>query len=249
MATALAMHSPAPVSAPMPAPMRVAVTQPYIFPALSYYQLVRSSDIFILYDDVNYISRGFINRNTYLDRGVPRRFTLPVPGASINRKIMDLQYSGDVKSIIEGIRHAYARSPYFQDVFPLIRGVLEHHDRDITSVCRAGIMAVFDYLGHSIHIPRAAELDYNRSLPAADRLVEICHLVGGGHYINSQGGKKLYDKESFSARGIQLSFLNPRQIEYDQGAIPFVPQLSIIDILMRCSRAETRFLLDEYDLE
>ncbi|MCC5881581.1 MAG: WbqC family protein [Halomonas sp.] len=229
--------------------IKVAVAQPYIFPAISYYQLVRCSDIFVLYDDANYITRGFINRNTYMVRGVPRRFTLPVPGASINRKIKDLQFSSDVKDVIEGIRHAYSRAPYFKDVFPVICRVLEYRDRDITAICREGIKEVFNYLGFPVIVIRSAELEYDRTLPADERLMEICRRMGGCHYINSQGGKKLYQKDNFSSRGIRLSFLEPRKFTYQQGAESFVPQLSIVDALMRCSRDEVRAMLDEYDLD
>lgn len=228
--------------------MKVAVMQPYLFPALSYFQLVGGVERFVLYDDVNYISRGFINRNSVLDQGKVRRFSVPVPGASINRRICELAFSPEVSSIVEGLRHAYARAPQFAAVYPWVREVLTGEERDITTLCRHAIEATFDYLDWPVSITRASCLDYDRDQSAADRLITITRLQGGDHYVNSLGGQRLYDREAFAARGVRLSFLQPREVGYSQGQKSFVPRLSMIDVLMWCSRDRVSELLEAYDL-
>ncbi len=228
--------------------MKVAVMQPYLFPALSYFQLVGAVDRFVLYDDVNFIKRGFINRNSLLDHGQVRRFSVPVPGASIHRRIEELAFSPEVADIVEGIRHAYARAPYFEEVFPRVREVFTDPQRDITHVCGRALEMVFDYLERPVTLLRASQLAYDRQQPAARRLMEITRSLGADHYLNSLGGQSLYARDEFAEHGITLSFLQPREIAYDQGQPAFEPRLSMIDVLMWCSPRCARELLDAYDL-
>ncbi|WP_248638492.1 WbqC family protein, partial [Citrobacter koseri] len=62
--------------------MKIGIMQPYLFPYLGYFQLINAVDQFVIYDDVNYIRQGYINRNTILMGNSPQRFTVAVPGAS-----------------------------------------------------------------------------------------------------------------------------------------------------------------------
>lgn len=228
--------------------MKVAVMQPYLFPYLGYYQLAHCADVFVLYDDVTFIKGGYINRNRVLVNGQPQRVTIPVPGASSNKKINELCFSGDIRKALTTIKQAYAKAPYFQDVFPMVEGVLTHPDRDIPSICRLGIEKVFGYLGLDTRLMLSSNLEYDRALPAADRLVEICQMLGANDYVNSIGGQALYSKAHFEGRGCNLSFISMDEVSYSQGQDEFVPNLSIIDALMWCDRATVIQLLDKYQL-
>ena len=115
--------------------MITAVMQPYLFPYLGYFQLINCSDNFIIYDDVNFIKGGYINRNYILSNGEKQRFTVSVPGASQNKKINELCYSGDVKKVLASIHHAYSKAPYFEKVYPLIEKILKRKERSISDVC------------------------------------------------------------------------------------------------------------------
>lgn len=222
--------------------------QPYLFPYIGYYQLVRCVDKFVVYDDVNYIKRGYVNRNHILDQGCRRRFTVPVPGGSIHKKISELSFSGEVEDILEGIRHAYVKAPFFEEVFPLVKKVFEGEDRRISAVCSNGINEVFCYLGMNLDISCSSRLEYDRFLSGADKLMAICDVLGSRQYVNSIGGQELYEKEYFSLKGFDISFLKTREINYDQRGKQFISNLSMIDVLMWCSREDVKALLDEYDL-
>src|SRR5690554_1040537 len=92
--------------------MKLAVMQPYLFPYLGYFQLIHAVDLFVIYDDVAFIKQGYINRNSILSRGQPLRFTLPVPGASSNRKICELHYAEDAGKLLKTVAQSYARAPH-----------------------------------------------------------------------------------------------------------------------------------------
>ena len=67
--------------------MKVAVMQPYFVPYIGYFRLINAVDKFVLLDDVNYINRGWINRNRILLGERPHTITIPLKGASQNKKI------------------------------------------------------------------------------------------------------------------------------------------------------------------
>lgn len=228
--------------------MKVAVMQPYLFPYIGYYQLARCADVLVLYDNVNYIKGGYINRNYILQGGQRTRITLPVPGASSNKEIGELRFSEDTRKVLKTIAHVYSKAPFFADVFPLVQDVIGHACRDITAVCAEGLTTVFSYLGLKVSLERASALTYDRDLPADERLVAICRNLGSRHYVNAIGGQALYTKDRFAELDCALSFIESKAPGYQQGPHEFVPNLSMIDVLMWCPKADIVAMLDAYEL-
>lgn len=226
----------------------VAIMQPYLFPYLGYYQLLHYADIFVLYDDVNYIKRGFINRNTLLANGKPQRFTLPVVSGSQNRLIKDVKFTNETGKLLKTIRHNYARAPFFHDVFPLIESVLNQQKRDIAEVCRASLVQVANHLGISLDVRLSSQIDYDRQASSEGKLISICQQLDSKRYVNTIGGQKLYDKCVFGEKGISLSFIHMGDVSYTQGSQPFVANLSFIDVLMWCPKEQVPSLLNQYHI-
>ena len=169
--------------------MKLAVMQPYLFPYIGYFQLIYAADLFLLYDDVSYIKQGFINRNRVLSPNGEVRFIVPVPGASSNKLISGLYFSTDVVKVLKTFEQSYSRAPYFEAVYPLIRQVIEHEDRSVTSVCLKSFEAIFSYLGLDKQFKKTSELDYERTESAQDRLIALCHKFEADCYINAPGGR------------------------------------------------------------
>ena len=224
-----------------------AVMQPYLFPYIGYYQLVNASDVFIVYDDVTFIKQSFINRNSILTNGEPKRFSLPVPGASSNALIKNLDYAPAVK-LLKTVQQNYSKAPYYQDVIGIISSILTKKSRSVARLNELSIRKVFDYLGLKKQIVFASDLDYDRTADRADRLITLTKMHGCMHYINSPGVKELYDKKYFDKQGIKLSFIQSEIKPYTQASKEFVPYLSIIDILMNCSKEEIYKMLSNYKL-
>lgn len=226
--------------------MNVAIMQPYLFPWIGYFQLIYQSDIFVLYDDACFIKQGYINRNSILCNGQAQRFTVPVPGASSYKRINELCFSDQVGKIVKTVGQCYSKAPYFQDVMPLVEAVLFHQQRDITACCQRAIESIFGYLGMERKIIRSAELDYDRTENAENKVIGMCKALKGDMYVNSTGGRHLYRADSFAAQGITLRFLQANNTEYAQGEHNFVPYLSIIDVLMHCEPDQIKQALKNY---
>lgn len=226
-----------------------AVMQPYLFPYLGYYQLANSVDEFVFFDDVNFIKRGFINRNSMLRQSEAMRFTLPVQKASQNRLIKDHYFTEDSSGVLSQLREAYAEAPQFSAVFPVVQSVLNDADRSVVNITTNSVESIFEYLGLSKRFSLSSGIAKSDTSRGQDKIIEICVAKDASVYVNAIGGKDLYDPEAFSSRGIELKFIRMLDKPYAQPVRPFVPNLSIIDALMNCTKAEVVELLRAYELE
>ena len=134
-------------------------------------------------------------------------------------------------------------------MYKIIRDVFSSPNRGVANLCQLSIIKVLEYLNINKKIIKSSELEYDRSLPAAERLMDICNTFGSSEYLNSIGGKALYSKEYFYNSGFSLKFVRMENISYNQGGNEFVPNLSIIDVLMWCSKKQVRELLEAYTFE
>lgn len=221
--------------------------QPYLFPYLGYYQMAASVDRWVFHDDVMYIKQGYINRNSILVNGAAHRFTVPIRNQSDSRAINEHHAMPPFDKILRVISQAYAKSACFSTVFPIVESVLDGRETNIARIAGASVHAVFEYLGKKLQIEWSSEMSGHKHLKGQDRVLSICKTVGATVYVNPIGGVDLYDEESFASRGIRLFFHRMRPVHYQQGPFPFVPNLSMIDVLMHNTPDEVAAFLREYD--
>ena len=228
--------------------MRVAIMQPYLFPYLGYYQLAAAVDRWVFHDDVMYIKQGYINRNSVLVNGAAYRFTVPIRDQSNFRAINEHHSIPPFDKILRVIAQAYAKAPNFSRVFPMVASVLDGRETNIARMGGASLHAVFDYLGIGVQSGWTSEMSGHQHLKAQERVLAICKTLGASEYVNPIGGVKLYDEATFASRGIHLRFHRMRPVSYPQGNSPFVPNLSMIDVLMHNDPDRAISLLRECDL-
>ena len=220
-------------------------------PVHRYRQIIAFADKFVLFDDVNYIVRGWINRNNILLNGKPFLFTLPIEGASPHKQIRQLELQDDRKvrsKLLRSLECAYHKAPMFDEVFPVISGIINDTERDLVKFLHFQFLEIYKYLGIEDNTLLSSGIPQDPNLRAQDKIMGICKYLGADHYINAIGGQELYDKEYFRSRNVKLSFLKMNEIRYHQFNDDFVPNLSIIDVLMFNSAEGTRKLLQEFEL-
>ena len=221
--------------------------QPYLFPYLGYFKLVRSVDRFVFFDDVNFVRRGWVNRNRLLLSGRVCYFTAPLVGASQNVRICDIRVSYEVdwiKKLETSIRQSYGKAPYFREVFRLLAVSLFDREASIGEMAKKSVVAVSRYLGLSTEFVWSSSQYQNQVLKGEERLLDICAQEEAGVYCNLPGGKSIYDKELFRKRGVELIFMEPKLHEYPQFSSVFQPSLSIIDVLMHNDRGVVGRMLE-----
>ncbi|CAB3778808.1 hypothetical protein LMG28138_00607 [Pararobbsia alpina] len=209
--------------------------QPYFFPYLGYFQLMAKVNAFVLYDDVNFINRGWINRNRININGAAHMLTVPLQHASQNQLICDIAMSDDSawrNRIVKSIQQAYARSSQFQRVFPLVERIVHHPANSLADYLLHGLTCLRDHLGLKTDIVATSRRYGNADLKAQARIVDICLRENANLYINSIGGLELYDRTHFEQQGLKLAFLTPALQPHSDAGAAFIPGLSIIDVLM-----------------
>lgn len=232
--------------------MKIAVMQPYIFPYIGYFQLINAVDYFVIYDDVNFIKGGWVNRNRILINGKDSFLTIPCINKSPNKLIKDVNVdvsSKEFKNLLKTICLAYKKSKHFNEVYPLIEDILKTKEVSIADLAVKSIKKICNYLDIKTEI-KIASIDFHDSKgqERAERLITICEKLKSESYINAIGGVDLYQKEIFSQKGVKLNFLKTNQIIYEQFQNEFIPWLSIIDTLMFNSKEEIVVMLNNYDL-
>jgi len=228
--------------------MKVAVMQPYFFPYLGYFQLIQAVDAFVVYDDVNYIKKGWINRNYILTKDDKQLLTIPLKDASQNRLINEIEMCAMNRKNIETIRQRYYKAPQFSCIFPLVEDIMMQSEKNLARFLNYGLRGVCHYL--DLH-PRwyiSSTLKKDNKLKGQEKILAICEELKATHYINAPGGRNIYDKKVFTSRGIQLSFIQPKSIAYCQFGNKFLPNLSIIDVMMFNNKEQCTKLLKEYEL-
>lgn len=231
--------------------MKIAILQPYFFPYLGYWQLIHDVDRFVIYDDVNYIKRGWVNRNRILVNGQPVYITAPLIKASQNKLICDINLCPSLNwrnKMIKSIELAYRKSTWFNDVFLLIEKLIRYDVENLSDYLSYHLNALSKFLEIKTEFIFSSRCYRKEHLSGQKRIIDICKRLGATIYINPIGGITLYDPAAFLEAGIDLRFLSTQNIHYKQRGDGFVPWLSIIDVLMGIGPEGVKDHLNSYEL-
>lgn len=230
---------------------KIGIMQPYFFPYIGYWQLMKAVDEYVIYDDVNYIKKGWINRNNILLNGNKHLITLPLDKASQFQLINQVRITSNdnfKQKILRTIEQAYKKAPYFDNIFPIIQAVIMEKSCLISQALINQFKLVNDYLGIKTKLIVSSDLKKDNELKAQDKVIHICKLLNGTNYINAIGGQELYSKSDFEQEKLKLNFIKTKDISYIQFKNDFVPYLSIIDVMMFNSPEKINEMLDKYEL-
>ena len=231
--------------------MTLAIMQPYFLPYIGYFSLLKAVDRFVVYDDVAFINRGWVNRNQILVGGKAHLFTIPLREASQNKKIREIELDESTRwreKLLRTVEQTYKKAPHFAPAYSLLAQVLQTPAGTIADLALNGLRAVNEYLGLRTELVPTSTVYQNSHLKAQERILNICRREGADRYINPIGGMELYDKSTFAEAGIELFFIQSEKVEYPQFGGEFVPWLSILDVLMFNSPTQVHALLDRYAL-
>jgi hypothetical protein len=235
--------------------MKLGIMQPYFFPYLGYFQLLHAVDKWMVHDDVQFIKQGWIHRNRILLNGAPHYMTIPLARMSADTRIDQAHLHEPTfekwkPKLFRLLQSAYRRAPYYDAVQPLVEATLNHDTTSVAEMAMESLRQVCRYLGITTPMvktsSKAPELV---ALKGQDKVLALCRQERAQTYINLIGGVSLYDREAFSAQGITLQFLQLNEIHYPQFGEPFVPNLSIVDVLMFNPKERVQELLQEYRLQ
>jgi WbqC-like protein family len=169
---------------------------------------------------------------------------------SQNRTIAEHAFVGNDGSVAQTLWQAYRRHPYFDVVRLLVESTMPVAGANVAHAAQHAIESICQYLSISRRFVRSSELAACAGLSGGERLIAISKHLGANTYINPNGGRDLYRSEEFAQAGIDLRFIQMHDITYaTPKSSPFVPNMSMIDVLMCCSPEQVRSLLEEFSLE
>jgi hypothetical protein len=213
---------------------RAAIMQPYFVPYVGYFQLMAAVDVFVVYDDIKYTKKGWINRNRILVEGRDMYLTLPLRADSdaLDVRERELADSFDPDKLLRRLDASYRKAPHFAETMPLCERIVRYPERNLFAFLWHSIGCIADHLAIDTSRVVSSSLGVDRGALGAERVIAICHALHADQYINPIGGVSLYSRQHFAAAGLRLDFLAPRELAYDQFGASFVPRLSILDVLM-----------------
>ena len=216
--------------------MKVAIMQPYLLPYIGYFQLMNAVDEFVLYDNIQFSKKGWINRNRILVNGAAEYISFPLKKDSdfldVRERFLSENWPVERKKLLNKITELYRKAPYFKDAYPVIERVIAAEENNLFKIILNSIQVINGYLGIQTPIVISSTIDIDHSLKSADKVMAICKNRGADIYVNPIGGIELYDKTIFLKEGVQLHFLKTGDVIYKQFDNDFVPFLSIIDVMM-----------------
>jgi hypothetical protein len=214
--------------------MKLAIMQPYFFPYIGYFQLIAAVETFVVYDNVKYTKKGWINRNRLLRNGEQTVFSLPLKRASDFLDVRDRSLAPDFdrRKLLNAIDGAYQRAPFFDETFRLISDVVLFEDQNLFRFLHNCLNRTCEHLSIGTKIVVSSDVAIDHTLRGQEKVIALCEALGATTYLNPMGGLDLYSTEAFASRGIVLKFLRSTPFEYSQFGRTFVPWLSIIDVMM-----------------
>ncbi|MEJ5244582.1 MAG: WbqC family protein [Bacteroidota bacterium] len=231
--------------------MKIAIMQPYTFPYIGYFQLINAVDKFVFLDNVNFIKKGWVNRNRIIVNSNEYFFTIPCKNVSQNKLICETIIdweSGFFEKFFKTLQYSYKHSPYFVKVFEVINKIFEEKPATISELAISSITEFCQYIKLEREFKIASEqTNYRTDLKGADRLIDIAKKENCCTYINAIGGINLYSKEYFEKESVKLYFIKTNLIEnFDQNR--YISFYSIIDLAMNNSPQRIASYLEQYEL-
>jgi hypothetical protein len=232
--------------------MKLGIMQPYFLPYIGYWQLINSVDEFVIYDNIKYTKKGWINRNRILCNGKDEYITIPLKKDSDYLDVKDryIAYSWDDEKnkILNKIRQYYKKSPQFSQGYTLFETCISCEERNLFKFILNSVELIKTYLDIKTPLIISSTIPSDQNLQSEDKVLDICKVRKATTYINASGGVELYDKNNFTKEGMELNFIKSNQITYKQFDNEFIPWLSILDVLMFNSKEEIQSMLNNYTL-
>jgi hypothetical protein len=214
--------------------MKLGIMQPYFMPYIGYFQLIAAVDTFVVYDNIKYTKKGWVNRNRMLQNGKDVMFSLPLKSGSDSLDVCERELAADFNrdKLLNQFKGAYSRAPYFEQTFPLLEEIVRYEDTNLFRYIHHSLLMTCNHLGIATDIRISSHIAIDHKQKGQDKVIALCHASGADTYINPIGGVELYSKDDFKTRGFELKFLKSNPFAYAQFTNDFSPWLSIVDVLM-----------------
>ena len=234
--------------------MRLGLNQPYFFPYIGHYALIKQVDLYIIDDIVQFTDKSWMTRNRILKpQGGWQYIIMPVKKHSSKSAILEITVDDEKKwkqKILKQLDY-YRRAPFFSQTYELVEKLLNTQSNRLSEINENITRGVCAYLGIDtpIEVLSRMKISYDPPQEADEWGLNLCRAVPGvTEYWNAPGGASFYDRKKYRDAGIEIKFQKMIFEEYPQKGDPFEPGLSILDVMMFNDTARIRQMMDHYEL-
>lgn len=234
--------------------MNLAIMQPYFFPYLGYFSLIKASDRFVIFDTIQYIRHGWMNRNRILRaNGGWQYIGIPLKKHARSTLIVDVEVSGEdwKNRILRQLAHYRQKANNYSQVMRLLDRCFDTSEKKLAKLNVRFLRLTCEYVKLKFEYEVFSEMKMSLGdvEEAGDWALAISQQLKATQYINPPGGEKIFDIRKFKRQEIELSFLSNRLSPYPQKREEFVAGLSIIDVLMNNDVDQTMKLIEDYEVK
>jgi hypothetical protein len=235
--------------------MKLAVMQPYFFPYLGYFSLIKHTDLFILLDITQYNQCGWISRNRILKPSDCWQYIkVPVRKHALKTRIKDILIQNNLPwrtRILAQLEHYRKKAPFYRIITSLLEELFSNDFKSVVDLDFKTLKGVCSYLGIQTPFRIFSEMNLLIDTPnhPDEWALNTCkRITGVTEYWNPPGGMNFYDRSKYKANNITLKFHQLNLENYSQNRSPFEPGLSVLDVMMFNSVETINRMLDNYEL-
>lgn len=225
---------------------KIAIMQPTFLPWIGFFALMDYVDVFIFLDDVQFAKRSWQQRNKLLTPAGEKWVTVPVlTKGKRNQIIADVEIQHDTdfsQKTLTSIQHNYNNAPYFKDCFEDIRAILMKNHTSLLKLNLELITLLAKLLDIKTNCVLASDFDVTAH--REERLLELCLMAKGDHYVSPPGSKVYLDEsDCFEKANIRLTYFDYEHPQYQQQFEPFTPYMSVLDLLFNMGQESRTVML------
>lgn len=214
--------------------MIVAIHQPDYIPWLGLYYKMAHCDTFVYLDDAQYSNEADHNVNVIKTPQGPLRLKIPVE-QHLGDLICDVRTKDELhwkEKHLKTLQMNYSKTHYFEEIYPGLAEVIMNHQGSIADIN----MSINDYICNGFGIQTRILKSSSLSITSVreERVIDICCKVGGTEYLSGNGARAYQTESHFTDRGVKLTYLDYKPIQYPQIWGDFLPCMSVIDYLFNC---------------
>lgn len=216
--------------------MNGTILQPTYLPWMGYFEMIGSSDIYVVLNHVQFVKKSWQQRNRIKTPNGIIWLTIPIQRESREIKICDVKISYDNENILEKhwktITFAYQKAPYFKDYKDIFEHIYSKKYSLLQDLNLEIIRAICEILGIKTKIIFSSEIDLNEeNMGKEEKIINICKKTGIKHLYDAKGAEDFLDESLFQKEGISITFQEFNHPVYKQLYGDFIPYLSALDLL------------------
>jgi len=231
--------------------VRVVILQPGYLPWLGFFDQMDKSDVFIMYDDVQYDKHGWRNRNRIKTAQGAQWLTVPVLiKGQDNPLIKEVLINNRVdwrRAHLKSVQQSYSRAPFFDKYFAIFEDIYSKNWKYLVDVDMAFIFAIVEAIGLTAKIEVSSSLGIVGN--STQRLVDICLHFVATDYLTGDSAKDYLDESLFSQHDIKLEYHHYQHPRYNQLYGEFIPYMSVVDLVFNHGESSLDILTNRKSVE